>query len=384
MINKQRLHDEFVKLISIDSLSKKEGQLIEYLTDKLKKLGACVQLDKAGDKIGGQTGNLIAHFKGAGDSRIPLMLNAHLDTVAPGENIKPIYKNGKFYTNKKTILGADDKSGIAIILEALLTIKEQNIPIGKLGIVFTAAEEIGLLGAKNLDYSKLDYKYCLAYDGMAADSIINQAPAANSIKFKVHGLKAHAGVNPEKGINAILLAACAIAGMKLGRIDHETTANIGTIKGGSAANIVPDYVELAGEARSHNPAKLERQTEHMRQAFTSAVNNFKSSAGLPSVEEDIRPEYPLMNVAVDSPLITLVKQAAEALGQKIELSACGGGSDANIFNGVGIETIIMGTGMQNPHSTNEFILSNDMEKSANLLVEIIKVNSLKANTVDLK
>ncbi len=375
MINQARLREEFMKLVSIDSLSKQEGRLAAYIVNKLKKLGLRVTTDNAGSQINGECGNIIAHYNGAGESRLPLMLNAHLDTVGPGSNIKPLFKAGRFYTSGETILGADDKSGIAVILEALQVIKEQAPACGNLGIVFTVAEEIGLLGAKHLDYSKFCYKYCLSYDNLDRCAIITRAPAANRLRFKLHGREAHAGVNPEQGINAIWLASKAISGMHLGRIDAETTANVGTITGGRATNIIPNLVEVNGEARSHNPEKLKRQTEHMRQAFKKVVTEYPPADGLPRLTEEIRQEYPRMRVADDSPVVKLVQLAGKKLGLTLKPAASGGGSDANIFNSQGIETIIMGTGMQHAHSTTESIYLQDMVETTRLLVEIITANS---------
>ncbi len=374
MINRASLKEEFIKLVSIDSLSKEEGQLSTYIQNKLKSLGLTLTTDNAGEHINGECGNIIAHFDGDGESRLPLMLNAHLDTVRPGNNITPLFKDGRFYTSGETILGADDKSGIVVILEALQVIKERAIACGRLGLVFTVAEEIGLLGAKQLDYSKINYKYCLSYDNLDRQSITTRAPAANHLKFKIHGREAHAGVSPEKGINAIWLASQAISQMQLGRIDAETTANVGTIQGGKATNIVPNFVEVNGEARSHDPLKLAQQTRHMCQAFKNVIHEYHQADGLPRVEEEIRREYPQMKVADDSPVVQLVQQAGKNLGLTLKLSASGGGSDANIFNSRGIETVIMGTGMQNAHSTTESVCLEDMVKSARLLVEIIKEN----------
>jgi tripeptide aminopeptidase len=374
MVNQDRLHQEFIRLVTIESLSKQEGQLAAYLQQRLEELGAEVTMDDVGRRIGGESGNIIARFSGKARSRLSLMLNAHLDTVKPGTDIKPLFKDGKFYTSGETILGADDKSGIVVILEAIRVAKEQAV-LGDLGVVFTVAEEIGLLGAKHLDCAQLGYKYCLSYDSTDHYTVVSRAPAANRLKFKLYGREAHAGVSPERGINAIQLASRAIAQMQLGRIDPETTANIGTIQGGSATNIVPNYVEVNGEVRSHSPRKLEQQTQHVRQAFIQAINAYGQSDGLPRLEEEIYQEYPLMRVADEGPLVRLVQQAARNMGQKLELATTGGGSDANIFNGRGIETVIMGTGMQNVHSTVESISLQHMLEATRLLVEIIKVNS---------
>ncbi len=376
MINAERIKQDFIKLVTIDSLSCQEGRIADYVARRLAAMGAQVETDRAGEPISGQTGNIIARLPGNAEHRLPLMLNAHLDTVGPGQGIQPIFGQGKFFTNGQTILGADDKSGVAVILEALQVILENNIPHGEIGLVFTVAEEIGLLGAKHLDYSRINYPYCICYDHMNVNNIVHRAPTANSIKFKVYGCEAHAGVCPERGINAIQIAAQSIAAMPLGRIDYETTGNIGVIQGGRATNIVPNFVEIKGEARSHNPAKLARQTEAMRTAFREAVTAAKAApdATLPRLEEEINSDYPLMNVNPDSPVISLVQQAADNLGRRMNLEVSGGGSDANIFNGHGIQAVILGTGIQNAHTTQEFILLQDMLDAAEMLVEIIKCN----------
>jgi len=374
MINLQRLYKEFVRLVGIASPSRKEGRLVDYLRQALAELGLEVCLDGSAIRTGSQTGNLVAFLPGR-PPRLPLLLNAHLDTVSPGEGIQPLFSSGRFYTDGRTILAADDKSGIAAILEALRSVREGNAPFCTVGVVFTVCEEIGLLGAKYLDYSLLrGFRFCLSLDQLDAQAIVHRAPTANRLKFTLWGKEAHAGVAPEKGINAIQLASRAISRLRLGRIDPETTANIGLIQGGTATNIVPAKVVVEGEARSHAPEKLAAQTEHMRAVFREVVVEVPQQDGLPKVEEEITLDYPLMRVEVESPLIQLVQQAAGLQGRRLKLASTGGGSDANIFNGQGIETVVLGTGMREAHTTRESLIFAELCQTAELLVHILRLN----------
>ncbi|MEA3307714.1 MAG: M20/M25/M40 family metallo-hydrolase, partial [Elusimicrobiota bacterium] len=231
-INKKRMIKDFMKLVKIDSLSGREKNISLYLKKVLEKMGAKVSFDNAGKKTKGNTGNLIAKFKGTRKGK-PFILSAHMDTVEPGENIKPILKSDRITSDGSTILGADCKSGIVIILEVIRVLQENKLPYPPIEVVFTVSEEVGLLGAKFLDYSKVKGKYGMIFD---SERVLNQvtayAPAANKIEIEVYGKAAHAGVAPESGISAIKVAANAISKMKLGRIDFETTANIGMINGG--------------------------------------------------------------------------------------------------------------------------------------------------------
>jgi len=255
MINEGRLIDTFKLLVGIDSPSKQEDLISNEIKKILESLGAVTFVDNAGEIIGSKTGNLIAKFKGNTGVHA-LLLNAHMDTVSPGEGVKPIFKEGIFTSDGSTILGADDKSAIAILIETLRVIIENNLPHGPLEIVLTVCEEVGLLGAKHLDFSLITAKYGFALDATDTKGIITRAPSANRLEIKIHGKDAHAGAAPERGINAISLAGKAIAGIEVGRIDRETTCNIGVIEGGVAINIVPKLVTIKGEVRSHNDEKL--------------------------------------------------------------------------------------------------------------------------------
>jgi len=376
MINKERLCNEFSKMAAIASPSLREGEISRYLQARFRELGGEVFVDAAGPAAGSESGNLIISFPGAGKEAEPLMLSVHMDTVEPVIGVVPVLNDGVFTSAGETILGADDKSGIAEIIEALEVVREQQIPHGPVEVVVTIGEEIGLVGAKLLDYSRLRSRRGLALDTSGVDRIIRKAPCANKLRFEVIGREAHAGIAPEEGISAIVVVSRAIANMRPGRIDEETTANLGTVHGGQATNIVPNRVVVEGEARSHNNEKLVRQTEHMVTCFEQAA--LKSSIRREgriehaSVKVEVTGDYPLMQVAEDAGIVQLVQRAGAALGRTIAVEAAGGGSDANIYNGHGIETVILGTGMDRVHSVEERVKVDDMVRVAELLVEIIR------------
>lgn len=376
MINSERLAAEFARLATMASPSLGEGEIARYLLERFRQLGAEVVMDDAGERAGGECGNLIARFPAAGRTGEPLLLSAHMDTVEPCAGVEPLLRDGVFTSAGETILGADDKAGIAELIEALEVVREQAIPRGPVEVVITIAEEVGLLGAKLLDPGRLNSRRGLALDTSGVDLVIHKAPCANKLRFEVVGREAHAGIAPEKGISAIEVAARAIAAMHLGRIDEETTANIGSIEGGQATNIVAKRVVVEGEARSHDPAKLARQTAHMVACFEGAARDMAREIGgelvVPEVKAEVLSDYPRMAVDLQSPVIRLVETAASRLGRTIEVRAAGGGSDANIFNGHGIETVILGTGMTNVHSVDESVRVDDMVRVAELLVEIIR------------
>ena len=380
MIKKSRLISTFLELAQIPGLSRKEKKIARMVAQKLRQLGAKVKFDRALAREG-EVGNLIAYFPGSSDQS-PLLLNAHLDTVGPVGEFSYQRRKNYLKSRGKSILGADDRAGVSVILEVLEHLKESKKPHPPLEIVFTVAEEIGLLGAKELDYSLLRAKYGIVLDSDHPCQLVIGAPEAYRLIFKIHGKSAHAGVSPEKGINAIQIASRAISRLKLGRIDSETTANIGIIKGGTATNIIPDYVEVRGEVRSHNRNKLKRQTEKIRETFHKAVAEAKKPgkefAHLPKLEEEILFDYPLMRLSEDCFLIQLFKKAGEKLGEEIITKIGSGGSDANIFNQHGIETLIMGCGMEQVHTVQEQLNLDWFYLSARLLALVIELYSLES------
>ena len=376
MIDQNRLAETFRFLAEIDSVSKDEAGIFLELKKILESMGAEVVWDNAGVKIGSNADNLIARFKGTRNAP-PLLLNAHMDTVGPGKGIKVLFRDGVFTSAGDTILGADDKSAIAVLLESLRVIQERNIPCGPLELVLTVCEEIGLMGAKHLDYSLITAKYGYALDATDTEFIITRAPGAKKIDIEVHGKEAHAGVAPENGINAISIAAKAIAKLRLGRIDAETTCNIGMIEGGIATNIIPRLVRVKGEARSHSPEKLEAITEEILSAFREAVEKEKKSPEdeLPALKIDLEHDFNRTDIPEDHPVIVHARKAAENLGMRLVPKTTGGGADANIFVEKGIIVGVLGTGMRDMHTVNESVALADMAKMAELVIEIIRLHA---------
>lgn len=367
MVNRARMVQEFIELVKIDSLSLKERSMADFLKSKLELMGFLPYEDEAGKKTGGDAGNIICFIKGKKD--VPaILLMAHMDTVIPGINKQPVVEGNIIKTDGTTILGGDDAAGIECILEAIRVLKEDSTECGDIYIAFTIAEEIGLLGAKNMDYEKIDVKYGFVLDnGGKIGTVAVNAPSQNKIEVTVKGRAAHAGIEPEKGTSAIQIAAEAISNMKLGRIDDETTANIGIINGGYATNIICDKVKIDGEARSRNEKKLEMQTLHMKQCFEMAANKFGGSVELKS-----ELMYPAFNIKENDGIVSVLKRAAEKTGIELILEATGGGSDTNIINSKGIQAVDISVGMDKVHSVEEQICIDDMVKAAEFLINAIR------------
>ena len=391
MINQERIKNLLLELVQIDSHSRKEREVAQRIKALCEEMGAEVEIDDAGEKVGGNTGNVIARFAGTIPGSEPIMMSAHMDTVVPGEGVKPIIEGDIIRTDGTTVLGGDDKSGCAVIIETIRSLQEQNIPHTPIEAIFSICEEVGLLGAKNVDVSRIKSKFGIVFDSDDPGFLFTKGPSANHLEFRVHGLESHAGVAPEEGISAIKVAAEAIAGMKLFRIDEETTANIGVIRGGEATNIITNLVELKGEARSLNEDKLKAQCDHMVECFEKAAAKYEVTvAGKTTkawVESRVEPEYFAMDVPDSSHVVQLVIQAAARLGKEVKTLASGGGCDANIFNRRGIECANLGTGMRAIHTVNEWLDVNDMYASAEMTLEILKLNgelALKAGGGSLK
>jgi len=377
-ISSERLTALFLELVRIDSHSRQERAIAERLARELRNVGAEVWFDDAGAKVGGTTGNLLARVQGTADIP-PLLLSAHMDTVVPGEGVKPIIEGDVIRSDGTTVLGGDDKSGCAIVCEVLRVLRDDAIPHGDVEIVFTICEEVGLLGAKHLDVSGLTSRAGLVLDSDAPGYLFTRAPAANHLEFVVHGLEAHAGMAPERGINAIQVAAEGVAAMRLGRIDASTTANIGVISGGGATNVVPNLVRLQGEARSHDEAKLDAQCTHMQHALEAAAAHhtlvLDGREVRARVESTIERSYDAMAVPDAAPIVQLVLRAAAALGHTVESAPMGGGCDANVLNRRGFQVANLGTGMRDIHTVKEWLRVSDMVRTAEVIVEMLRLHA---------
>lgn len=369
-VNQERLLADFIRMAKIASPSKREGAFADELKRDLSALGFSVEIDQAGVAVDGDTGNIIATLAGNTHAE-PLMLCCHMDTVEPCAHIEPLVDGDLIYTDGTTILSGDDKGGIAAIFEAIRQIKEQNIDHGMIQVVFTIGEEIGMFGSKNLDYTKIQAKQAVVFDAEGAPgTIVVQGPAKNVIKAVIQGKSAHAGLCPENGISAIQVVARAIDQMKLLRIDADTTANIGTISGGEATNIVAETVHVVAEARSLSNEKLAAQSAHMADCFEQAAADFGATAKVA-----VTRSYDAFHLPPDNSLVRSCMKTMESVGLKPKLGATGGGSDCNVFNGHGITAVDVAVGMTAVHSKAETIKLSDLVAVTRFIIELVEKRS---------
>lgn len=367
-VNKERLVDEFLELVQIDSETKDEAIIANVLKKKFTDLGLDVLEDNSKEETGHGAGNLICTLKDTKENIDTIYFTSHMDTVVPGNGIKPSIEDGYIVSDGSTILGADDKAGLAAIFEMIRTLQENNMDHGVIQFIITAGEESGLVGAKALDASLLKAKYGYAIDsnGEVGDIIV-AAPTQAKIFTKMIGKTSHAGVAPEKGVSAITLAARAIAKMPLGRIDDETTANIGRFEGGKQTNIVCDYVEVLAEARSLVPEKMKKQVEKMKQAYESTAKEYGGTA-----EVDVQIMYPGFKQEAGDQVVEVARNAAKTVGLESKLLTSGGGSDANVIAGHGIPTVNLAVGYEDIHTTNERIAVKDLLKISEYIIAIVQ------------
>jgi tripeptide aminopeptidase len=367
-VNEQRLVETFVKLVNFNTPPRHEKLASEWAAEYLRRIGFEVEWDDAGNKVGGTIGNLIAFKKGTVPDAPSVFFSSHFDTVEATPGLEVVIDGDIIRAASDTILGADDKCGVAPILEAMSLLHESGEPHGDIQLLLTICEEIGLVGAKMLAPSRIKAKYGFVLDsGPPLGAIVYTAPSQNSLRVRIEGKPSHAGAAPEKGVSAIVAAANAISKMKLGRIDEDTTANVGTIQGGTARNVVPAEVNMICEARSRTQSKLDVQTAHMKEVFE------REAAALGAVAHvDVTEEYRAYTLQESDPVIRIAKQGAEAAGLEPILRTSGGGADANIFNGYSVPTTVLACGMQKIHTHEEFCTISDMVKNARWVVEIVR------------
>ena len=366
MVNEKRLLDTFLEYIKIDSESKNEKAMGEKLVADLKALGLEVKTDKAGEGFGSNGYNVYAYLPGTlpGD---PTIMCAHMDTVVPGNGVNPSIKDGVIYTDGKTVLGGDDKSGIAAIMEAVRVILEKDLPHRSTEILFTIGEEGGMQGAKNMDYGMLKGKEAMIFDASGEiGKVLTCGPGQIKINATVIGRSSHAGLAPEAGISAIQVAAKGIAKMNLLRIDEETTCNIGTLKSEYATNIVPEKATLVAEVRSRNLDKLNAQAAHMKQCLEEACQEMGAQ-----LEIDLATNYVSFQVENDDDLVKRVFDSCGRLGYQASTDKGGGGSDANVMALHGIKPIVLATGMTKVHTTSETLKVEDLNKCAELILDLM-------------
>ena len=377
-VNRDRMVDLFCKLVSIDSPSKQEVKVAEFIENHLAPMGVKMWRDDAGVKIGGNCGNLHVRVPARNSKAPAVLFSSHMDTVMPGIGIKPRLDGDFIRSDGTTVLGADDKAGVTAILEMLQCLQESDMPHGPIEIIFDVAEEIGLMGAFEVDLSQVQAKYAIVLDGEDMDQIIYKSPSANRMLYEIEGIAAHAGMCPERGISAIEVFAEAVSNMKLGRLDDETTANVGTIEAGRATNIVCDHLTSRAEVRSHSVAKLEAQTQAMSKALNDAVAKFERVIdGTPRrvvLKETVKREFTAMDIALDSLPYKVVSEAGKLIGLEMKPAAIGGGTNANVYNAKGLPAVVIGCGMKQEHTTGEHLAINDLVQAAQLCLAILTKN----------
>ena len=369
MINENRMLNEFIELVSVPCPSKDEKAEAELIMRKLDELGIEYKMDNVNEKTGGNCGNIWAYIKGTVSDAPKLLFEAHMDSVAPTTGTKVVRKDGVLYSDGTTTLGGDDKVGVAGMLEAVRALKEDNVAHGDVQLLFTVSEEIGCLGVVHLDKSfiKADYGYCMDIGG-APGEITYAAPKLYDIYVTVKGKAAHAGIAPEEGVNAIMLAAEAMSKLPAyGRIDNETTFNIGMFNAGVGTNIVCPEAKFVIDMRSLNVAKLEELKDSTMKLIKETVE-----AGHGEVEFEVVEGCPAVELSQEHPCIQLAQKAAEKLGFPVEMKVTGGCSDGNYLCGYGLPCGLLATGMSNVHTTQEYLKEEDLYNTARWTYEIIK------------
>ncbi len=351
----ERMVRQFMEMVRIDSESGNEARFMEWLRAETTRTGGKASLDTYG--------NLIASFPAKGcRGKEPILLSCHGDTVKPGVGIEPVLgSDGIIRSKGDTILGADDKAGIAEVLEAL-RVAPVRPPIE---FAVSRQEEVGVLGVKAMDFSRITARRGFLMDNDTLDTIVIGGPSYFAIDVAVAGRAAHAGMEPEKGINAIQAAARAIAALPLGRIDHETTANVGVITGGLIRNGVPAACTFLAECRSADHAKAVELALHVVETIRTEVEAIGAAVEITS-DEKCR----AVRIREDAWAVRIATQALATVGIDAKAVFITGFTDASIYNNHGIEMAVVGIGAQNEHSTDECIAVANMEKAVTVLVEI--------------
>jgi len=365
-------HDDvvslFTELAALPSPPGDERAVADVVAAYMRDLGLDVSEDDVGEKIGSNTGNLYARVEGT-DGGTPLFLCAHLDTVPPTAGIEPVLEDGVIRNSAGTILGADNKSAVAVMLEATRRILAENRPHGGIELLFTPMEETGLHGAGAFDHDRLHARVGYVYDQAAPiGEVILGAPYSHSMRVELHGRAAHSGMFPEEGRSAIAAAAKAIADFKLGRVDEETTANVGVIDGGTAGNIVPEWCTFLADVRAHDPKKLADLVREMLESIT-----FAASLEDCQVETEVHKSYNGYRFKRDDDVVRIASSALERAGVEPTFALSGGGADANVFNERGLACVNLANGMLDIHTSDERIAVADLERMVDVTLALVDV-----------
>jgi tripeptide aminopeptidase len=360
--------DLFLELAAIDSPPGQERTVADRVIAELRSIGLEVAEDDAGAQIDATSGNLLCRLPGRNGGGTPIFFCAHLDTVPPQGPLEPVVGEDGIVRNAGgTILGADNKSAVASMIAAARRIVAEGRPHAGVELLFTPKEEVGLLGAGAFDHTTLEAELGFVYDQAAPiGDVIMGAPYGRTIGVRFHGRPAHSGMVPEEGRSAIAAAARAIADLRLGRIDEETTANVGLINGGSARNIVPEWCELAAEARSHDARKLADLVQEMLDTFA-----FAASVTECTLETDVSETYQGYRFKDSDPIVQLARVALERCGYELVPTLTGGGADANVFNMRGLPCLNLANGMAEIHTADEHIAVADVEAMVDVTLALV-------------
>jgi tripeptide aminopeptidase len=356
MIDPDRILRTFTELAGIDSPSGHEEAIAAELTSRLSELGFSVKRDSYGNVIASEDGD------------DPLLLSAHMDTVEPGRGIVPIRNGDRLETDGSTIVGGDCKAGITTILEALQSIKDDGGTRSPVQVVISREEELGLLGAKNLDFTMVRGREAVVFDGEGpVYQITSGSPTYLSYDVEVTGRAAHAGVEPEKGISAIRIAAEIIAELPNGRLDSETTFNVGMVDGGSVRNAVPEHATFGGETRSHNQATLEGQRIVIENTLTAARQRHPEA----TIVVEFHVEFEAYKLDPESGIVRAVTKSLGAMGLEPEFAVSGGGTDGNVFRSHGVQSVVLGVAAHNAHTVREYVDLNELEQAARFCEQLL-------------
>ena len=359
MIDQERLVNSFCELVKIDSPSDEEEEVARYITGRLERLGFTVERDAHG--------NVIASEEGAD----PLMLSAHMDTVEPGRGIKPEIRGDRIVSDGTTILGGDCKAGVAAILEGLDSIAQDGGPRRPVQVVLTRGEEIGLVGAANLDYSMIRCRDSVVFDGNGpVNTITGASPTYMKFDVNITGRGAHAGVEPEKGLSAIRIASEIINELPNGRLDEETTFNVGLITGGTVRNAVPVEASFGGEFRSHNTETIDLLRMQVAETLRKAREKYREA----TINEELEMMFQMYLLDPNEAIVRLVTNQLRHMALQPNIHPSGGGTDANAMRLNGIECVVVGMATNEMHTVNEYVIIPDIMATAQFCRNILTIN----------
>jgi tripeptide aminopeptidase len=366
MIERSDVTHLFCELAALATPPGEERAVADVVTRYLRDCGLGVDEDDTGPSVGSTMGNLYARLEPTADGK-PLLLCAHLDTVPPTAAIEPVVEEGVVRNAAGTILGADDKAAVAVMLEAVRRILAEGRPHAGIELLFTSKEEVGLVGAYAFDHTRLRARVGYVYDQAAPiGTVILGAPFSQALEVRFHGRAAHSGMHPDDGRSAIAAAARAISELRLGRVDEDSTANVGTITGGTAGNIVPEWCTFVAEARSHDERKLADLVQEMQDAIT-----FAAGVGECDVETTARKSYRGYRFSKGDDAVALAARALEACGHEVRYELSGGAADANVFNERGLAVVNLANGMTDIHTSNEHIAVSDLDAMVDVTLALV-------------